>query len=117
MGPEEIFKIMLLLMLVACAVGAALSRKLLTSVIIFMSYSGIMAIVWATLRAPDLAITEAAVGAGVSAVLFFICLKRIGGTGRSESAPAEDETPDKPGEGASERPETPGDGAEKEDGR
>ena len=79
MEPIEIFKLSLIVLLIACAIGAGISKKLLTSVIIFMSYSGVMAIVWALLESPDLAITEAAVGAGVSTILFFLCLKRIGG--------------------------------------
>ena len=36
-----------------------------------------MAIVWAFMQAPDLAITEAAVGAGITSFLFFMALKRI----------------------------------------
>ena len=36
-----------------------------------------MSVIWALLKAPDLAITEAAVGAGVTSVLFFITLKKI----------------------------------------
>ena len=42
-----------------------------------MSYSLVMSVIWALLQSPDLAITEAAVGAGVSGILFFITLKRI----------------------------------------
>ena len=37
-----------------------------------------MAVVWVLLQSPDLAITEAAVGAGVTSVLFFITLKKVG---------------------------------------
>ena len=36
-----------------------------------------MALVWVLLKAPDLAITEAAVGAGVTTILFFITLKKV----------------------------------------
>ena len=42
-----------------------------------MSYSLIMSLIWMLLEAPDLAITEAAVGAGVTSVIFFVTLKRI----------------------------------------
>ena len=68
----------LLLLLVICAVAVSATRKLLPAVIIFMSYSMIMSIVWLLLRAPDLAITEAAVGAGITSVLFFITMRRLG---------------------------------------
>ena len=36
-----------------------------------------MSVIWIILESPDLAITEAAVGAGVTTLLFFITLKRI----------------------------------------
>jgi uncharacterized MnhB-related membrane protein len=42
-----------------------------------MSYSLIMCIIWMILQSPDLAITEAAVGAGVTSILFFLTLKKI----------------------------------------
>jgi uncharacterized MnhB-related membrane protein len=42
-----------------------------------MSYSLIMSIIWILLESPDLAITEAAVGAGITSILFFVTLKKI----------------------------------------
>lgn len=72
-----IFKIMLLLLLIVCAISVSMTKSLLTSIVIYMSYSLIMAILWILLESPDLAITEAAVGAGVTSVLFFITLKKI----------------------------------------
>ncbi len=42
-----------------------------------MSFSLVMSIVWILLESPDLAITEAAVGAGVTTILFFGTLRRI----------------------------------------
>ena len=68
---------LLLILLVICAVAVSAQRKLLAAVIIFMSYSMIMSIVWLLLRAPDLAITEAAVGAGVTSILFFLTLRKV----------------------------------------
>ncbi len=67
----------LLALLVVAALAVSASRKLLPAVIIFMSYSLVMSMVWMLLKAPDLAITEAAVGAGITSVLLFIALKRI----------------------------------------
>jgi len=61
-----IFKYILLIFLVVCAISVSFSKNLLNSVIIFMSYSLIMSIIWSLLEAPDLAVTEAAVGAGVT---------------------------------------------------
>ena len=73
----EVFRIILLVFLVICSIAASLTKNTLISVIIFMSYSVVMSVIWALLKAPDLAITEAAVGAGVTTVLFFITLKKI----------------------------------------
>ena len=68
---------LMLLFLIVCAIAVCLTRDLLTSVVIYMAYSMIMSIVWIVLESPDLAITEAAVGAGVTSLLFFLALKKI----------------------------------------
>ena len=73
----KIFEIVLLCCLIACAVSVCFVKDLLASIIVFMSYSLIMAVIWVLLQSPDLAITEAAVGAGVTSVLFFVTLKTI----------------------------------------
>lgn len=73
----SIFRNILLTFLLVCAVATAFSKKLLNTTIIFMSYSLIMAIIWVLLESPDLAITEAAVGAGITSVLFFLALRKI----------------------------------------
>ena len=67
----------LLLGLVVTAVSAVLCRRLLNTVIVYMAFSLIMAVLWSLLQSPDLAITEAAVGAGISGILFFLTLKKI----------------------------------------
>ena len=74
----QVLMALLLALLVLCALAVSATQKLLPAVIIFMSYSLIMSLVWLFLRAPDLAITEAAVGAGITSVLFFITLRRLG---------------------------------------
>lgn len=68
---------MLMGFLVCCAVSVSLSKNLLNSILIYMSYSLVMSIIWVILESPDLAITEAAVGAGVTSILFFVTLKKI----------------------------------------
>ena len=72
-----VFEYVLLIFLIVCVIGATVAKKLLVTVIIFMAYSTAMALVWVLLKAPDLAITEAAVGAGVTTILFFITLKKV----------------------------------------
>ncbi len=67
----------LLGMLIVCALAVSFTKNLLTSLIVYMAYSLIMTVIWMLLESPDLAITEAAVGAGITSVLFFVTLKKI----------------------------------------
>ncbi len=71
------FELILLSFLLVCAIAVCLTKNLLSSVIIFMSYSAVTSVLWLLLRAPDLAITEAAVGVGVTSTLFFVTLANI----------------------------------------
>lgn len=71
------FQIILLGFLIVCAVSVSFSKNLLNSILIYMSFSLVMSILWICLESPDLAITEAAVGAGITSVLFFVTLKKI----------------------------------------
>lgn len=70
-------ELILLGFLIFCALASVLTRHLVACVIIYMSYSSVMAILWLLLESPDLAITEAAVGAGITSILLFITLRRI----------------------------------------
>ncbi|MCQ2544152.1 MAG: DUF4040 domain-containing protein [Lachnospiraceae bacterium] len=74
---RDIIIFLLLIFLIVCAIAVSFSKNLLNSIIIFMSYSTVMAIIWVLLESPDLAITEAAVGAGITSVLFFVSLRKI----------------------------------------
>lgn len=73
----EIFKISLLVILVVCAVCASVMKRMLPAIIVFAAYSLVMSILWVLLESPDLAITEAAVGAGISGVLFYMAYRKI----------------------------------------
>ena len=73
----SVFEGILLSFLIVCALAVCLTNKLLVSLIIFMSYSVVMSVLWIILQSPDLAITEAAVGAGVTSILFFVTLKKV----------------------------------------
>ncbi len=77
MDLSEIFKIVLIILLIGCAVAVNLTPSILQAVIIFMSYSSVMCLLWILMESPDLAITEAAVGAGVSGLLFLQTLRKI----------------------------------------
>lgn len=71
------FKWILLIFLLVCAIAVSFSKNLLNTLLIYMSFSLIMSVIWILLESPDLAITEAAVGAGVTSILFFVTLKKI----------------------------------------
>jgi len=86
-----VFTIILLTFLVICAVAVSFSKNLLNSILIFMSYSLVMSVIWMILESPDLAITEAAVGAGITSVLFFVTLNRIHSVFRNASGKKERE--------------------------
>lgn len=70
--------------LVVCALSVALTKNVFHAVLIQLGYSAVMSVIWLLLESPDLAITEAAVGAGVTGVLFFVTLRRIGIIGGKE---------------------------------
>ena len=70
-------RIILLVFLLVCAIAVSFSKNLLISVVIYMAFSLIMAIIWLILESPYLAITESSVGAGVTSILFFVTLKKI----------------------------------------
>ncbi len=73
----DIIEIALLGLVVVCGITTCVSKNMMVSLIIFMAYGVIMSIIWALLEAPDLAVTEAAVGAGISSILLFLALRRI----------------------------------------
>ncbi|MEA4860636.1 MAG: hydrogenase subunit MbhD domain-containing protein [Sphaerochaeta sp.] len=62
--------ILLLSLILALGVYSLLAKDLLHSVIALSAISMLSALLFTILRAPDVAITEAAVGAGVSTVIF-----------------------------------------------
>ena len=74
-----LLEILLLSFLIFCALGAILCRRLVSAGIILMAYSSVMSLLWFLLESPDLAVTEAAVGAGVTSLLFFLTLRKING--------------------------------------
>lgn len=64
------FDLLILTLVVICAIGALTVKDLLSAAIIFGIYSFLMCLLWAEMGAVDVAFTEAAVGAGVSTILF-----------------------------------------------
>jgi uncharacterized MnhB-related membrane protein len=69
-----IFEFILMSFLILLAIAVVAIRDLLAATVIFSVYSLIMAIVFTQLRAPDVALTEAAVGAGITTLLFIVTI-------------------------------------------
>ena len=63
--------------LILCAIASTVVKSLLTTTLIYMSYGLVMSIIWLFLESPDLAGTEAAVGAGVTTILFFVTYNTV----------------------------------------
>jgi uncharacterized MnhB-related membrane protein len=63
-----LFNVFILVFMVVAAVISLRVKDLLTASVVFGIYSFLMCLLWAEMGAVDVAFTEAAVGAGVSAV-------------------------------------------------
>ncbi len=65
----DILVFVLLTFLVVAAIAIVVMRSLLYAVIVFGAYSLTMSLVWQQFNAPDIAITEAAVGIGTTILM------------------------------------------------
>jgi len=68
----------LALLVVAVGIWTVAARDLFAAVIGYVAYGLLLAFVWIRLYAPDVALTEAAVGGGVTGVLLITAGKRLG---------------------------------------
>jgi multisubunit Na+/H+ antiporter MnhB subunit len=68
----------LALLVVLVAVWTIAAQDLFASVVGYVAYGLLLALVWIRLYAPDVALTEAAVGSGVTGVLLITAGKRLG---------------------------------------
>lgn len=73
----KVFNVLALLIMIIGSVTAAKTKNLLAAIIIFMVYSLMMSILWQKMNAPDLAITEVAVGTGITTILFLLTYRKI----------------------------------------
>lgn len=70
------FDLVLLLLLIAVALAVARTKDLLAATIVFSAYSLILCLLWQHRGSPDVAMTEAAVGAGITTVLFLVTISK-----------------------------------------
>lgn len=71
---EWLFDGVLGVLLLGLAFGALHGRNLYASVLLFIAFGLALALIWARLGAADLALAEAAIGAGLTGVLLFTAL-------------------------------------------
>lgn len=67
----------LLLIIIASAIYAVFSTKLKSSVLAAGIISMFASIIFLMLASPDVAMTEAAIGAGLTTFLFFVIIRKI----------------------------------------
>ena len=65
----------LLCMLIAASLAMYFIRDLLHAIIVYGAYSLVMALIWLQMNTPDLAITEAAAGIGMT-VMMMVAISR-----------------------------------------
>ena len=71
----DIVMFLLLIVLIVSAFSLFIFNDLLYIVIIFGGYSMVMSLVWQQLNSPDLAITEAAIGIGLTVLMVTVVTK------------------------------------------
>jgi len=82
----SIFDLLLSLLLIFLAWKLLRVKDIFLSVVLFIVFSLLMALAWVQLNAPDIALVEAAVGAGVTGALFLGTLGRLESIKSSETA-------------------------------
>lgn len=68
----------------ALAVVTVMARSLFASVVLFMSLGLVMSLAWLRLGAPDVALAEAALGAGVIGAMLLMAMRRLEASPREE---------------------------------
>jgi len=72
-----VFDIVLISTLLWLAWKMLRSEDIFKAVVLFISFGLLMALAWVRMRAPDVALAEAALGAGLTGPLFLSALHRI----------------------------------------
>jgi uncharacterized MnhB-related membrane protein len=78
------FDLLLVLGLVWIAWGALTGVTLFKSVVLFITFGLLMSLAWVRLDAVDIALAEAAIGAGITGVLLLDAVGHMAGGARSD---------------------------------
>ena len=85
------FDIVLGLTLLWLAWRALTSEDLFKGIVLFIAFGLLMALAWVRLNAPDVALAEAAIGAGLTGALLLSALSKLESATTQVSAPETDE--------------------------
>jgi multisubunit Na+/H+ antiporter MnhB subunit len=84
---ESLFDFLLAPALLAVAAIALHSRELFRAVVLFIVFGLLMALAWVRLNAPDIALAEAAIGAGLTGALLLDAVSQLGEGDEGVAAP------------------------------
>jgi uncharacterized MnhB-related membrane protein len=74
---QMVFDLVLVLALLWLAWRALAAADLFKGIVLFIAFGLLMALAWMRLRAPDIALAEAAVGSGITGALLLSGLARL----------------------------------------
>ena len=90
------FDYLLILTLLVIAVAALAGARLFKSAVLFIAFGLLMAVGWVRLAAPDIALAEAAIGAGVTGALILDAVGHL--RSRSTPYPVASDSSEEPGD-------------------
>lgn len=79
MSAGIVIDVALAAILVGLAAQVAIGRHLFRCIVFFVAFGLAMAVIWARLGAPDLALADAAIGAGLTGALMMVAFRRMVG--------------------------------------
>ena len=77
-----VLDLLLVLILLWLAWAALASRDLFRGIVLFIAFGLVLSMAWARLGAPDVALAEAAIGAGLTGALFLATWGRLPGNNK-----------------------------------
>ena len=83
--PDLLFDLVLAALLTTLAGSSLTSRELFRSVVLFIGFGFLMALAWVRLAAPDIALAEAAIGAGLTGALLLDAVAQLGESSRDDT--------------------------------
>ncbi len=83
----SLFDLVLIILLLWLAWHLLSARDLFRATVLFITYGLLMSLAWVRLKAPDVALAEAAIGAGITGALVLVALGRFGEAESDEAEP------------------------------